>query len=98
MFMIQAGKRYASPAGAEMIVTKAGNGTLSDGDVALIIKGSEENFAGANSGGDELTLGRRYQSEDGDVVVLVTKAGKCDLRYDGNPMEVMQPKKLPSSD
>ena len=96
--MAQAGKRYVSPTGAEMIVTKAGDGTLSDGEVELVIKGSGEEFSGASSGGEELTLGRRYQSEDEEVVVLVTKAGQCDLRYNGNPMEVQQPKKLPSSD
>ena len=45
-----------------------------------------------------INLGRRYQSEDEGVTVLVTKAGQCDLRYNGSQMEVQQPRKLPSSD
>ena len=32
------GKRYVDPAGAEVLVTKAGSGTLSVGDVPLSIK------------------------------------------------------------
>ena len=32
------GKRYVSPSGAEVIVTKGGVGELSDGEVPLILK------------------------------------------------------------
>ena len=96
----QTGKRYVGPGGVEMIVTKGGDGTITDGDIPLGLKGSEEGFGGATTKPDspELSLGKRYQSPGGEVMVLITKAGPCDLRYDGVSMEVQQPRPLPSSD
>ena len=98
--MIKTGQRYVSPGGAEMVVTKGADGSLTDGDVPLQPKGSEDAFAGAAPAADalELALGKRFNSPDGAVSVLVTKAGQCDLRYDGQPMELQQPRQLPSSD
>ena len=98
--MIKAGTRYVTPGGAELVVTKGGDGVLSDGEVSLQVKGGDVEFNGATPGGEAQTinLGRRYQSPDGAVTVLVTKAGECDLRYNGETMEVQQPRKLPSSD
>ena len=99
--MIKAGTRYVTPAGAELIVTKGGDGVLSDGEVGLQEKGAGAGFDDGYAPGDQvqtINLGRRYQSEDGSVTVLVTKAGPCDLRYNGEVMEVQQPRKLPSSD
>ena len=99
--MIKAGTRYVTPTGAELIVTKGGDGVLSDGEIHLQEKGSGSGFDNGNVPGDDvqtINLGRRYQSPDGDVTVLVTKAGQCDLRYNGEAMEVQQPRKLPSSD
>ena len=89
-----------SPGGAEMVVTKGADGELTDGAVVLQTKGSEDAFAGATPAADaqELALGKRFNSADGAVSVLVTKAGKCDLRYNGDPMELQEPRKLPSSD
>jgi hypothetical protein len=83
-----------------MVVTKGADGELSDGDTVLQTKGSEDAFAGATPAADaqELALGKRFNSADGAVSVLVTKAGKCDLRYNGDPMELQEPRKLPSSD
>ena len=98
--MIKAGSRYVTPSGAELVVTKGGDGVLTDGDIPLQEKDSSSGFDGAATGADAMTinLGRRYQSEDEGVTVLVTKAGQCDLRYNGAQMEVQQPRKLPSSD
>ncbi len=98
--MIKTGQRYVSPGGAEMVATKGADGTLTDGDVPLQPKGSEAAFGGATPAPDspELALGKRFNSPDGAVSVLVTKAGQCDLRYDGEPMELQQPRQLPSSD
>ncbi len=98
--MIKTGQRYVSPGGAEMVATKGADGTLTDGDVPLQPKGSEDAFAGATPAPDapELALGKRFTSPGGGVSVLVTKAGRCDLRYDGEPMELQQPRQLPSSD
>ena len=98
--MIKAGTRYVTPGGAELVVTKGGDGVLTDGDVPLKEKDAGGFDAGAAANGDAQTinLGRRYQSEESGVTVLVTKAGPCDLRYNGAAMEVQQPRKLPSSD
>ena len=40
----------------------------------------------------------RVEETFGPVEVLVNKAGPCDLRYDGQPMELKEAKPLPSSD
>ena len=98
--MDKTGQRYVSPGGAEMVVTKGGDGELTDGDVPLQPKGLEDAFQGAQPADDaqELALGKRFNAADGAVSVLVTKAGKCDLKYDGTAMELQEPRKLPSSD
>ena len=83
-----------------MVVTKGADGELSDGDIALQTKGAEDAFTGAIPAAEaqELALGKRFNSADGAVSVFVTKGGKCDLRYNGEPMELQEPRKLPSSD
>jgi hypothetical protein len=98
--MAQVGKRYVGPGGAEMIITKGGDGVLSDGEVALLLKDSGESFgeAPARSDTPQIQLGKRYKSADGAVELLVIKAGACDLRYNGEAMELLQPKVLPSAD
>jgi hypothetical protein len=94
------GKRYVAPSGAEVIITKGGPGMLSDGEVPLVLK--DEAPPGGNGAaareGPPIELGKRYRSADGDVELLVIKAGVCDLRYNGTNMEVLQPKILPSAD
>jgi hypothetical protein len=98
--MVKTGQRYVSPGGAEMVVTKGGDGVLTDGDIELQPKGSESAFAGTGPGpnAQELALGKRFTSADGTVSVLITKAGQCDLRYNEESMELQQPRQLPSSD
>ena len=93
------GKRYVSPSGAEVIVTKGGRGDLSDGEVPLILK-DQANGASDQSGRAEplIQLGKRYRSDDGEVELLVIKAGVCDLRYNGTAMEAQTPKIVPSAD
>lgn len=95
----QLGKIYVAPSGAQLIVTKGGPGTLSDGDVPLIQQGSGESFPdGVQPGAGQVQLGKRYRSADGAVEVLINKPGACDLRYEGEPMELKEAKPLPSSD
>jgi hypothetical protein len=95
----QLGKIYLSPGGMQLIVTKGGTGTLSDGDVPLLRADSGEKFpSGTPAGAQALQLGKRYKSADGAVEVLVNKPGTCDLRYDGQSMELKEAKPLPSSD
>ena len=98
--MVKTGQRYVSPGGAEMVVTKGGDGDFTDGDTPLQLKGGEAAFAGAAVSTDaiDMALGKRFTTADGAVSVLVTKAGRCDLRYNGEAMELQQPKELPSSD
>lgn len=94
------GKRYLAPSGAEVIVTKGGSGELSDGEVPLVLKDAAPPDLQDHSGRSEpvIQLGKRYKSPDGEVELLVIKPGVCDLRYNGQPMEVLQPKILPSAD
>ena len=95
----QLGKIYIAPGGVQLIVTKGGPGTLSDGDVSLVTKDSGQTFpAGTAAGSAALQLGKRYKSADGAVEVLINKPGTCDLRYDGAPMELKDAKPIPSSD
>ncbi|MGD9895348.1 MAG: hypothetical protein AB7R89_20965 [Dehalococcoidia bacterium] len=98
--MVQVGKRYVGPSGAEVIVTKGGDGALSDGEVSLALKDSGDAFGAVPDRPDapQIQLGKRYKSADGAVELLVIKAGACDLRYNGEPMELLQPKVLPSAD
>ena len=94
------GKRYVAHSGAEVIVTKGGPGELSDGEVALVPKEESQEVTVDGSGrtAPVIELGKRYRSEDGEVELLVIKAGVCDLHYNGRTMEVLQPKVLPSAD
>jgi hypothetical protein len=98
---IQAGKRYMTPrSGAEFIVTKGGEGTLMDGDVPMLLKDDPNAKVdpSATPADVQVQLGKRFHSEKSGVEVLCIKAGACDLRVDGEPMEMLQPKVLPSAD
>jgi hypothetical protein len=93
------GKRYVAHSGAEVIVTKGGPGDLSDGEVALILKDQASSLSDGSGRTEPMVeLGKRYKSPDGEVELLVIKAGVCDLRYNGATMELLQPKILPSAD
>lgn len=92
------GKIYVTPGGAQLIVTKGGQGTLSDGDTPLLIKDSGSFPEGATAGTEPVQLGKRYKSADGSVEVLINKPGTCALCYDGKPMELKEAKPVPSSD
>lgn len=92
------GKRYKAASGAEFIVTKGGDGTLMDGDAALVLGDSGEAPQPGPADAGDVQLGKRYKSADGAIEVLVIKPGKVDLRCNGEPMELMQPKVLPSAD
>ena len=97
--MAQLGKIYMAPGGTQLIVTKGGSGVLSDGEVELIRQDSGDKFPeGTTAGSESRQLGKRYKSADGAVEVLINKPGPCDLRYEGQPMEIKEAKPLPSSD
>ena len=94
------GQRFVAASGAEVIITKGSSGSLSDGEEPLSAK--EQAEASQTSSGDRtepvLQLGKRYRSADGEVELLVIKPGVCDLRYDGQSMDLLKPKILPSAD
>jgi hypothetical protein len=93
------GKRYVAPSGAEVIVTKGGPGVLSDAGAPLLPKEQTADLQDTSDRNEPvIALGKRYRSADGEVELLVIRAGVCDLRYDGAPMEALQPKILPSAD
>ena len=54
--MIKAGTRYVTPSGAELVVTKGGDGVLTDGDVPLQEKDSSNGFDGAATSADAMTI------------------------------------------
>ena len=43
-------------------------------------------------------LGKRYECSECDAQILVTKAGDGSLECHGQPMTILAPKPLPSSD
>jgi hypothetical protein len=92
----QVGKRYIAASGAELIVTKGGDGALQDGETPLNLK--EDGPPASGGAGGDVALGKRYASSDGAIEVLCIKPGALDLRYNGEKMELMQPKVLPSAD
>ncbi len=96
----QTGKRYIVPGGvAEFIVTKGGDGTLRCGEAALQMRGGEDAAVSVKTDGmDGVQLGKRYKDETTSIEVLVVKPGPCALNVDGRPMELLQPKVLPSAD
>jgi hypothetical protein len=47
---------------------------------------------------ETVQLGKRYRDEQTGIEVLVVKPGPCALNVDGRPMELLQPKVLPSAD
>ena len=58
----------------------------------------EDGPPATGAGTGEVVLGKRYASADGSVEALCIKPGALDLKYNGAPMELMQPKVLPSAD
>jgi hypothetical protein len=94
----QLGKIYISPGGMQLIVTKGGPEGSATGTWRLRADAGEKFPAGTAAGSQAVQLGKRYKSADGAVEILVNKPGTCDLRYDGQAMELKEAKPLPSSD
>jgi hypothetical protein len=94
-----AGKRYVAPSGATVIVTKGATGDLSDAGVSLSLQQGSTPPTG-DSGRTEplLAIGKRYRSVDGECELLVIRPGVCDLHYNGEPMQLLATKVLPSAD
>jgi len=96
--MVETGDRFTSAGGAEVIVTRAGPGALSDGATPMALKTNEAPEAATEPprAGPRLQVGQRYRSADGAAELLVIEPGGCDLRYDGKPMQIVQPEPPPT--
>ena len=95
------GTRWKSTAcDSELIVVHAPSGRvdLRCGGHPVIPHGQEasDKSTPTNSGGTQ--VGKRYSDSDSGLVVLVTKAGDGALSIGDVPLELLQPKLLPSSD
>jgi hypothetical protein len=86
--LVEVGKRYTSRGGVQVIVTKGGPGTLTDGSEPFTPAGMPQVTGREERPPDSppVLLGSRYRSQVDTVEVLVIKPGVCDLRHDGRPM------------
>ena len=78
----QSGSRLKFDGGAELVVTKGGEGDI-DFDA---------------SGEGQLQIGKRYKDEDTGIEVLITKAAAGRLLCNGAEMAQLQPKQTKSAD
>ena len=95
------GTRWKSAAcNTELIIVHAPNRRvdLRCGGHPVIPHGQEagEKSTVTNNGGTQ--VGKRYADADSGLVVMVTKAGDGALAIGDVPLELLQPKLLPSSD
>lgn len=87
---------------AEVIVTKGCPGAITCAGTAMIPIGNDDvpqpTRTSAADAGQQLLVGKRYQTPDGAIQVLCVKQGDGDLQIDGVPAEMIKPKLLPASD
>ena len=83
--------------GVEIIVTMAGEGSLTCGDQPMVpLESAEEAFPATLEG--VILVGRRYEAPAHQLQVLCTHQGPGTLELDGTPLELVKPKLLPASD
>lgn len=95
------GDRWRSAgSAAEVIVVRAASRPvrLTCGGVAMIAPGEVPAPGAPASTGGLIQIGKRYVSQTGDVELLCVKGGAGELALDGMAMQLMERKKLPSSD
>ena len=63
----------------------------------IVTKGGDGDIS-AQSGGDGLKVGKRYECEATGIQVLVTKPGAATLLCNAEPMALQEPKKTKSAD
>lgn len=81
---VEMGGRFeCADTGAQYVITKGGDGQLS---------------CVAAGDGEADQLGKRYQDSATGITVLCTKSAATRVCCNGNPMELMAAKTLPSSD
>ncbi|AZG45488.1 hypothetical protein [Gordonia insulae] len=89
---------YSATCDAEVIViaVSATDATVTCGGVPMASSATPSKVASSEAGG--AVIGKRYESIDHGLELLVTKAGTGTLAVDGVPMTVKDPKRLPASD
>jgi hypothetical protein len=95
------GTRWKSSAcDTELIIVHAPNGSvdLRCGGYPVIPHGQEAGEKSTPTSGGGTQVGKRYTDKGSGLVVLVTKAGEGALAIGDVPLELVQPKLLPSSD
>jgi hypothetical protein len=98
---LKAGLRLRARKGtAELVVVRAPAGPVSisiDGEELVDASEASGDPSGSSSEPDIL-LGKRYFDDATTTEVLCTKPGAGVLAVNGEPMQLKQPKPLPSSD
>ena len=116
---VKTGTKLELPNGGQLLVTKGHDGTLRDGDTALVAQGGSYDGTPTRQAPKELKLGKRWalvlrktgtDAEGKEKIVATTlfealvilrppmKSTTADLRLDGEELEEMTPKVLPSAD
>lgn len=103
MTTLKAGTRLRSAIGTtEVIITKGRPGAITCAGALMVPIVSSDGGQPAEvaiiDNGQQVLLGKRYQTPDGATQVLCTKQGQGTLHSDGVPMEMVTPKLLPASD
>lgn len=83
--------------GTEVMVIRAGNGTIECGGTAMAEEKPEEAPLAENFSNGTL-MGKRYVDTDGRYELLCVKPGKGSLSVDGVPLVTKEAKPLPASD
>jgi len=103
MTPLKVGTRLRSTVGtAEVIITKGRPNIVTCAGTAMMPVdndgGPNPARASAADGGQQLLVGKRYQTPDGAIQLLCVKQGDGDLQIEGVPAEMIKPKLLPASD
>jgi hypothetical protein len=84
--------------GTEIIVTMAGEGSLTCGGRPMVPLETAETTTFPVALPGVTLIGRRYHAPDRQLQVLCTRQGPGTLELDGKPLELIKPKLLPASD
>jgi hypothetical protein len=103
MTPLKVGARLRSTTGAaEVIITKGNPAAITCAGTPMVPVDQDDaarpSSAPASDPGQQLIVGKRYQTPDGAIQVLCVKQGDGDLEIDSGPVEMVKPKLLPASD
>jgi hypothetical protein len=106
MLRLRVGQRLASATDTTAVIVikaSADDVVLTCGGVAMVAEmesagADNPNLAPPDGHGHGTQLGKRYESADGAVELLCTKAGAASLAVDDVPMIIKAVRALPASD